>query len=111
MVCRCASKAKELGYPFFGIQFYRECWAGKRFAIHGKKRKSCVDAVHKSCAETGSERVCSGPKWTNFVYFEKEVCVHNLSKTFHTLSDVEKFVGVIVNLCLGNLSTEYRLVV
>jgi len=58
-----------MGYPYFAMQFYGECWAGKTFAFPAK-RTSCMDAEFHTCAETGSERICSGSNWSNFVYFE-----------------------------------------
>jgi len=28
LMCRCANKAKELGFRYFGLQYFGECWAG-----------------------------------------------------------------------------------
>lgn len=95
MICRCASKAKERGLPFFGIQFYGECWAGKNFTFP-KKKKTCIDVRFKECPETGSERICSGSRWTNFVYHQEEVSVHKLFNTY--LPEAGKFFSVIVKL-------------
>ncbi|KAL9968558.1 hypothetical protein ACROYT_G020666 [Oculina patagonica] len=67
LVCRCASKARDMGYQYFGIQYYGECWAGKDFTSP-KRKKSCIDEYYKKCNKTGSNRICAGKTWTNFVY-------------------------------------------
>ena len=49
----CAEKAREKGFKFFGIQFYRECWSGtgadKTYGRDGKS-KNCENGVGKSAA-------------------------------------------------------------
>lgn len=56
-----------MGFGYFGIQYYGECWADKIFTFP-KKKKSCIDGVYKKCNKTGSNRICTGKIWTNFVY-------------------------------------------
>ncbi|XP_031551277.1 uncharacterized protein LOC116288607 [Actinia tenebrosa] len=68
--CRCAQKARQLGYDLFGIQFYGECWAGKK-GVHNYKRlgngnPKCVGDGYKPCGSTA--RYCSGEHEYNFVY-------------------------------------------
>ena len=40
MVTKCAERAYERGYKYFGIQFYGECWGDKeaesRYDMHGE---------------------------------------------------------------------------
>jgi len=40
MMCRCAKKAKELGYPLFGLQYFGECWAGNKTTEYNRLGKS-----------------------------------------------------------------------
>ncbi|XP_048584945.1 uncharacterized protein LOC5514578 [Nematostella vectensis] len=67
--CRCAAKAKELGYDVFGVQFWGECWAGHKSQHNAKKHGSsdqCYGYSYQSCAP--NERFCAGRNLTNFVF-------------------------------------------
>lgn len=48
LVTRCAERAFELGYQYFGVQFYGECWGDDRprptYDKHGAG-KGCTDGV------------------------------------------------------------------
>ncbi|KAL9976290.1 hypothetical protein ACROYT_G013573 [Oculina patagonica] len=70
--CRCAQKAKELGYDLFGLQFYGECWAGHsgvhNYAKHGADdKKGCIQDDYLPC-KTKTSRYCMGKRWRNMVY-------------------------------------------
>ncbi|XP_022808637.1 uncharacterized protein LOC111345619 [Stylophora pistillata] len=57
MVTRCAERAFELGYRYFGVQYYGECWGDDRVRPTYDKHdagKGCTDGV--------------GDKIHNFVY-------------------------------------------
>merc|ERR1712212_1176233 len=42
LACKCAEKASDLNYQFFGLQFYGECWSGPT-------SKFFRDGVSKKC--------------------------------------------------------------
>lgn len=75
LICSCATKAKEMGYKYIGIQFYGECWAGDYFARPLKEKRSCIDLKFRTCQKMGPRRICSGEHWTNFIYELQEVSV------------------------------------
>ncbi|XP_048577567.1 uncharacterized protein LOC116618508 [Nematostella vectensis] len=58
LVCRCAEKAKEAKQPFFGIQFYGECFAGNNTTYKKKTVNDCT-------CESGH---CAGEADANAVY-------------------------------------------
>ena len=66
LVCRCAEKAKSLGYTYFGIQFYGECWSGESshqtYNKHGKSDDCQEFTKGKSC------NIQVGKADSNFVY-------------------------------------------
>lgn len=68
--CRCAHRAKQLGYDLFGLQFYGECWAGHserdNYAEHGEDQQGCVEDDYQPCQRT--TRFCMGKKLRNMVY-------------------------------------------
>ncbi|XP_048590582.1 uncharacterized protein LOC116619476 [Nematostella vectensis] len=57
IIAECAYWAKVLGYEYFAVQFYGECWGYKprpsRYMIYGRAT-NCVNGV--------------GEHWSNFVY-------------------------------------------
>lgn len=74
--CRCAQKAATKGYNTFGIQYYGECWSGKKadekYFTDGVS-SSCVNQCYKPCKNF--DRFCTGKGFTNFVYrITTEVC-------------------------------------
>ncbi|XP_031550039.1 uncharacterized protein LOC116287487 isoform X2 [Actinia tenebrosa] len=68
--CRCAAKAKSLGYKVFGLQFFGECWSGpdaKSYKAVGKAdNKKCTGNEYKTCSPFS--RHCVGQQFTNFIY-------------------------------------------
>ncbi|XP_073246804.1 uncharacterized protein [Porites lutea] len=75
-ICRCAQKAKELGYDLFGVQFYGECHAGSssshRYYRHGKGRcKDCIGTDRNDCNE---RKFCAGQARRNMVYKIVDLC-------------------------------------
>ncbi|RMX54858.1 hypothetical protein pdam_00011159, partial [Pocillopora damicornis] len=80
----CATKAKEMGYKYIGIQYYGECWAGDYFARPLKEKRSCIDLKFRTCQKMGPYRICSGKEWTNFIYGLQEY------KTYRIHTCVEK---------------------
>jgi len=93
--CRCAKKAKELGYDLFGLQFYGECWAGNSnqhdYAQHGEDNdEGCIGDDYQPC-DLENARYCVGHQWRNMVYrivdtscpqapFEKVECFNDRKK-------------------------------
>lgn len=74
--CRCAKKAKAMGYDLFGLQFYGECWAGNSH-LHMPRREDkasgCIQDDYKQCGAWN--RYCIGHQWYNAVYkIEQERC-------------------------------------
>lgn len=91
--CRCAEKAKQLGYNLFGLQFYGECWAGNsnqdNYEKHGADTKGCIQDDFQECHK--GTRYCMGKQWRNMVYriedtscptvaFEKVGCFRDLHR-------------------------------
>ncbi|XP_020601595.1 uncharacterized protein LOC110040659 [Orbicella faveolata] len=68
--CRCAQKAKELGYDIFGLQFYGECWAGHsnlhNYARYGSAKSGCIQDDYLPCQK--NSRYCMGGRYRNMVY-------------------------------------------
>ncbi|KAM7448396.1 hypothetical protein ABFA07_003559 [Porites harrisoni] len=70
-VCRCAKKAKQLGYDVIGLQHYGECWAGHKSAHNyralGKANiDECIGDDYQPCG--AYDRYCMGKTFTNMVY-------------------------------------------
>ncbi|KAJ7390935.1 Ankyrin repeat and SAM domain-containing protein 6 [Desmophyllum pertusum] len=75
-ICRCAKKAKELGYDVIGVQFYGECHAGfsssHQYDMHGSaRRKDCIGTDRNDCNE---RKFCAGKQWRNMVYKIVDLC-------------------------------------
>lgn len=75
-ICRCAQKAKELGYDLFGVQFYGECHAGSssshHYYRHGKGRcKECIGTDRNDC---NGRKFCAGRALRNMVYKIVDLC-------------------------------------
>jgi len=68
LACRCAEKAKALGYTFFGLQYYGECWSGPtaKFFRDGRSAK-CIGPDYKPCIHK-SDSDCIGGPMTNYMY-------------------------------------------
>jgi len=69
LVCRCAQVARDFGHDLFAIQFYGECWTGKRGASNYHRdggSNKCVGANFTTCK--CYEYHCAGMQKTNFVY-------------------------------------------
>ncbi|KAL9955066.1 hypothetical protein ACROYT_G036341 [Oculina patagonica] len=72
-ICRCAKKAKLLGYDVFGIEYYGECWADEMALLNDKgwpsghlaKPDECVGRHFEPC---GNTRYCAGKQWKTMVY-------------------------------------------
>ena len=69
-VNQCARVAHDIGYEYFAIQFYGECFggrnAGTRYNKYGKS-SSCWEFEKES-------RLGIGSHFSNFVYRIKQVC-------------------------------------
>ncbi|XP_065055679.1 uncharacterized protein LOC135684172 isoform X2 [Rhopilema esculentum] len=68
MICRCATKARELGRKTFGIQFYGECWSGDDSNSYSKDGEStrCIAKDFKPCRYNSYH--CIGQDHANSVY-------------------------------------------
>ena len=61
VVSKCAQEAYGIGYEYFGIQFYGECYGnGTNYDKHGKSKK-CMMVDNRTDHGVGE-------KFTNFVY-------------------------------------------
>lgn len=65
LACRCSMKAKALGYTFFAIRFWAECWAGKDIKQVENvlmkpqlKAEVCLSYAYKKCNHT-DENECT----------------------------------------------------
>ena len=69
MACKCANKTKTLGYDYFGMQFFGECWSGPthQFYRDGKSEK-CIGPKFKPCNDENPEELCVGKAYTNYIY-------------------------------------------
>ncbi|XP_031574004.1 uncharacterized protein LOC116307825 isoform X2 [Actinia tenebrosa] len=73
LVCRCARKAAEKKYNYFGIQYFGECWsgaeAGDTFGRDGLA-DTCVTYGYNACPADPKANTdqCAGKQFTNYVY-------------------------------------------
>ena len=86
LACQCANATRQKGYKVFGLQFYGECWSGKKetYNLFGNEREEkCVmdlefkdkKVTWKHC-DISSKQVCVGKASTNYVYaLEERMCV------------------------------------
>ncbi|KAJ7390936.1 hypothetical protein OS493_020956 [Desmophyllum pertusum] len=85
LICRCATKAKLLGYDVFGIQYYGECWADKMTLLKDQGWLSGNvgepgDCVGKHFQPCGNTRYCSGKQWRMMVYRIVDMCSIRIEK-------------------------------
>jgi len=73
LACICAEKSRALGFKFFGLQFFGECWSGPtlNFARDGPSKK-CVNGNFKKCDANDNSTVCVGKAFTNYIYSVEE---------------------------------------
>jgi len=71
VVKQCAEKANEIGYEYFGVQKYGECYGkGMKYAKHGESEQMCDNKTKSLCCYMFDNRTghkVGGPS-TNFVY-------------------------------------------
>lgn len=69
-ICRCAEKAKQLGFDLIGVQFYGECWAGHsgihNYSQYGLDYSGCIEDDYQLC--TKNSRYCVGKHFRNMVF-------------------------------------------
>jgi hypothetical protein len=69
--CSCANKAQDGGYRFFGVQNFRECWAGELkpefFKRHSVKGCWGIKPNYDECDDS-VETECVGPGYYNYIY-------------------------------------------
>ncbi|XP_022796190.1 uncharacterized protein LOC111334653 [Stylophora pistillata] len=83
VLCRCAERAQELGYEYFGVQNHGECFSGDNVEQSYYKdgsSKQCITRDFQQCPEIKpgskeSQRGCIGVQGSNYVYH-----VGNLTK-------------------------------
>jgi hypothetical protein len=68
----CSILAKDGGYRFFGVQNYKECWAGEltsQFFVSFRKANKCwgVRPNYRECNDY-AETKCVGPPYYNYIY-------------------------------------------
>jgi len=77
LVCRCANQARSLGYKYFGLQFYGECWAGNNQTEYLKDgvapASDCIVRPGVTCPLRYTDLpcqmpLCVGVHQTNMVY-------------------------------------------
>ncbi|XP_022782392.1 uncharacterized protein LOC111323329 isoform X2 [Stylophora pistillata] len=75
-VCRCAKKAKDLGYDLFGVQHFGECYAGSsssdQYDRHGPGK--CKDCLGTDMNDCNGRKFCAGKEWRNMVYKTVDLC-------------------------------------
>ena len=66
---RCAKRAREKEFRYFGLQFYGECWSGKHSErlFASKKSSECLGYDYKTC-EDSTDSACTGNGGHNYVY-------------------------------------------
>jgi len=74
LACRCAKKAEEKGYQYFGLQFFGECWSdvegASRFYKDGEApQEKCFQELGQDgdCKLT-DDKECVGKQAVNYVY-------------------------------------------
>ncbi|KAJ7381348.1 hypothetical protein OS493_001473 [Desmophyllum pertusum] len=93
LACRCAQKAAENKYAYFGLQYYGECWsspeAGETYnqagpAIEG----SCVTNGYQPCPKDpkATEKECVGKRNVNYVYTIENTKIHGVQFRSHLLA-------------------------
>ncbi|XP_078379184.1 uncharacterized protein LOC144662280 isoform X2 [Oculina patagonica] len=75
LACRCAKKAAENKYTYFGLQHYGECWsgpdAGETYDKLGPAaERRCVTSGYRPCPKDpkATEKECVGKNNVNYVY-------------------------------------------
>ncbi|XP_058946050.2 uncharacterized protein [Pocillopora verrucosa] len=75
-ICRCAKKAKDLGYDLFGMQHFGECYAGSsssdQYNRYGPGQ--CKDCVGTDMNDCNGRKFCVGKEWRNMVYKIVDLC-------------------------------------
>ena len=64
-VNQCAQVASDIGYEYFGVQFYGECHSGRNAKESYAKHGNITEGCWKFDNQTG---FAVGKKGTNFVY-------------------------------------------
>ena len=59
----CGKKAKEAGHPYFGTQWYGQCFSGNIYNSHGKATN-----CNTKCHNPSSKNEICGGGWANTVY-------------------------------------------
>ncbi|XP_073245355.1 uncharacterized protein [Porites lutea] len=74
LACRCAKETRAIGYSYFGLQFFGECWsdaqAEERYKRYGKS-SDCFGFEYKTCNDK-DENECVGGGNKNYVYMMEE---------------------------------------
>jgi len=69
--CRCAAKAREGGFEYFGIQNFGECWSGNgdysKYGTFDDYNGKCSWGIEKMCDDS-DDKVCFGRQNINYVY-------------------------------------------
>lgn len=78
LACRCAKKAREMGYSYISIRFWGECYAGKSFSEVESlltdvnwKSSQCSNPHFQSCDDS-TEHECAGKSQADYIYTVKE---------------------------------------
>ena len=72
LLCSCAKLAKDGGHRFFGVQDFRECWAGEltpKFFVSNPKAGECwgVRPNYEECIDNTKTK-CVGRPYYNYIY-------------------------------------------
>ncbi|XP_066922200.1 uncharacterized protein [Clytia hemisphaerica] len=72
--CRCSDKAKKMGYKYFALGFYGECWAGKDMKEFVKVMNDfsqgsmkCINGNYWAC-DNMTTSPCTGGANTEYIY-------------------------------------------
>ncbi|XP_073238208.1 collagen alpha-1(XIV) chain-like [Porites lutea] len=82
LACRCAERALQKGYNYFGLQFYGECWSGpfaefnySRAGVsdrcimnHDDGQPTTVNLKKPTACVQAQDQECVGQQLTNYIY-------------------------------------------
>lgn len=72
LACRCAERALQKGYNYFGLQFYGECWSGPfaefNYSRAGVSDKCIMNLKKPTACVQAQDQECVGQQLTNYIY-------------------------------------------
>ena len=72
LACRCAERALQKGYNYFGLQFYGECWSGPfaefNYSRAGVSDRCIMNLKKPTACVQAQDQECVGQQLTNYIY-------------------------------------------